>query len=103
MKHLLRIAIVFCALWFCLINQSYAAAVKGIYVTQATLENTPFLTYLIRNAKASGINAFVVDMEIPSKRYEQNIALVRESGIKYVARIIMFPDGGTTAQIKNPD
>ncbi len=78
----------------------YAGA-KGIYLTQYTLENTALLNYLIKNAKAAGINTFVIDMEIPSKRYRENIALVKQSGIKYVARIIMFPDGGTPKQISD--
>lgn len=75
---------------------------KGIYLTQYTLENSTFLHYLIKHAKASGINTFVVDMERPSKRYRDNIALVRKNNIQYVARIVMFPDGGTRKQIKDP-
>lgn len=77
------------------------AHVKGIYLTQWTLENTTMLTYLIKHAKAAGIDTFVVDMEIPSKRYRENIALLKENHIRYVARITMFPDGGTAEQINN--
>lgn len=81
-----------------------SAKVKGIYLTQYSLENTAFLAHLIKNAKAAGIDTFVVDMEIPdSKRYADNIALIKENGINYVARIIMFPGGGTREQVKNPD
>lgn len=76
--------------------------VKGIYVTQASLENTAFLNYLIKRAKASGIDTFVVDLEIPSKRYRDNIALLKDNNITYVARIIMFPNGGTAKAIKDP-
>lgn len=76
--------------------------VKGIYLTQYNLENTNFLKYLIKHAKASGIDTFVVDMELPSKRYRDNIALLKENNIKYVARIIMFPDGGKPEHIDNP-
>jgi hypothetical protein len=76
--------------------------VKGIYVTQTSLENTAFINYLIKRAKASGIDTFVVDLELPSKRYQKNIALLKANNIKYVARIIMFPDGGTPEKIKNP-
>lgn len=78
------------------------ASVKGIYVTQPNLENTAFLNHLIKRAKAAGIDTFVVDFDAPSKRYRQNIALVKENNIKYVARVVMFPDGGTPSQIKNP-
>lgn len=76
--------------------------VKGIYLTQYTLENTAYLNYLIKNAKASGINTFVIDLERPSKQYAKNIALVKENHLRYVARIVMFPDGGTADVIKNP-
>lgn len=78
------------------------AQVKGIYVTQSSLENTTFLNHLIKRAKAAGIDTFVIDLEKPSKRYKDNIALVKDNNIKYVARIIMFPGGGTAEQIKNP-
>lgn len=76
--------------------------VKGIYVTQYNFENTAFLNYLIKHAKASGIDTFVVDLELPSKRYKQNIALLKENKIHYVARIIMFPGGGKATDMKNP-
>lgn len=77
-------------------------SVKGIYLTQSSLENTELLQYLIKRAKTSGIDTFVVDLEIPSKRYRDNIGLLKENNIQYVARIIMFPDGGTPSQIKDP-
>ncbi|HEX4045076.1 MAG TPA: hypothetical protein VHZ76_05355, partial [Gammaproteobacteria bacterium] len=82
---------------------SYAGSIKGIYITQSSLENTKLINYLIENAKAAGIDTFVVDLEIPSKRYRENIALLKENNIKYVARIVMFPDGGTRAQVKDPE
>jgi hypothetical protein len=76
--------------------------IKGIYITQYNLENTAFLNHLIQKAKAAGIDTFVVDLEkIPSKRYANNIALVRQNHIKYVARIIMFPNGGTPKMVEN--
>lgn len=79
------------------------ARVKGIYLTQWTLENTALLNYLIKHAKAAGIDTFIVDMELPSKRYQANIALLKANHITYVARIIMFPEGGGKPQeISNP-
>jgi hypothetical protein len=104
MTKYLRTALIF---WFFLmlsnnICAENAAHIKGIYLTQYTLENTAFLQYLIKNAKSAEIDTFVVDLEKPSKRYEKNIALLKENNIKYVARIIMFPDGGTADVIKNP-
>lgn len=76
--------------------------VKGIYVTQWNFENTAFLNHLIKRAKAAGIDTFVVDLELVSKKYKANVALLKENNIKYVARIIMFPGGGTAEQIHNP-
>lgn len=78
------------------------ASVKGIYVTQYSLENTAFINQLIKRAKAAGVNTFVIDMEKPGKLYKQNISKVTGSGIHYVARIVMFPGGGTPAQVENP-
>jgi hypothetical protein len=78
------------------------ANIKGIYVTQYNLENTAFLNYLIKHAKAAGIDTFVVDLEKPSKRYRDNVALLKENNIHYVARIVMFPNGGTARVIRDP-
>ena len=77
--------------------------IRGIYVTQYNLENTSFLNHLIKHAKASGINTFVVDLQVPSKRYRDNIALLKENNLRYVARIVVFPDGGTAQQVASPD
>src|SRR5262245_9365245 len=83
-------------------NAANNSRVKGIYVTQWNLENTTFLNHLIKRARAAGIDTFIIDLEKPSKRYKENIALVKANHIHYVARIVMFPDGGTSAQISNP-
>lgn len=79
-----------------------ATGVKGIYLTQYTLENTSILNYLIKRAKSAGINTFVVDLELLTKRYVANIQLLKQAKIRYVARIIMFPGGGTPEKINNP-
>lgn len=92
--------VVFWSLLLC--SPLVAAKVKGIYLTQYSLENTVFLNYLIKNAKRVGITTFVVDMEKPTKRYDENIKLLHQNGIEYVARIVMFPDGGTPDRINNP-
>ena len=52
---------------------------KGIYLTQYTLETPNKLDYLIRQAKATGLNTFIVDYEYPSSlRYcfSQTLELV---------------------------
>lgn len=81
---------------------AYALMTKGIYLTQYTLEDTPYLNYLIQHSKEVGINTFIVDLERPSKRYQENIALLKKNNISYVARIVMFPGGGTRAQVNTP-
>lgn len=87
---------------FQVVHAANSAGVKGIYLTQYTLENTQLLNYLIKNAKLAGIDTFIVDIERPSKRYKENIALLKDNNIQYVARIVMFEGGGTKEQIKNP-
>ena len=91
-------------IWFSLcflaLAQPAAAGMpKGIYISQTTMEDTKYITYLIQRAKKVGIDTFVVDLEIPSKKYQQNIALLKNNNITYVARIIMYPGGGTPEQI----
>lgn len=88
-------------IFFTLYNTA-SAQVRGIYVTQWNFENTTFLNYLIKHAKASGIDTFVIDLEKPSPRYQQNIALLKQNNIQYVARIIMFPDGAPPYAINDP-
>lgn len=92
----------FVSLSFPFIVFANPSGVKGIYITQWNLENTNFISHLIKRAKAAKIDTFIIDLEKPSKRYKENIALVRNNNIHYVARIVMFPDGGTKAQIRNP-
>lgn len=76
-----------------------AALTKGIYITQSTLENTTLINYLIGRAKKVGITTFIVDLDQPSSRYQTNIQLLKNNNISYVARITMFPGGGTPAQV----
>lgn len=72
---------------------------KGIYLTQYTLENPEKLNYLIRNAKETGINTFVIDHDYYSSHYASSIAKVKAAGIKNVVRIVVFTDGGNASQI----
>jgi hypothetical protein len=72
---------------------------KGIYISQATAEDTRYFTYLINRAKKVGINTFIIDLELPSKKYANNMQLLKENGIHYIARIIVYPGGGTREQV----
>jgi hypothetical protein len=71
----------------------FSSPVQGIYISQPTLEDRPYLEYLIRRAKEAGINTFVIDMNYVSNIYEKNILLVKNAGIRYVARVVVFPFG----------
>lgn len=75
------------------------AWVRGIYVTQPTLESSKNIKYLIKNAKKLGINTFVIDFYKMRRRYRKNIALVKKNNIHYVARIVMFPHGALSSQV----
>ncbi len=72
---------------------------KGIYLTQYTLEKPSKLDYLIHEAKATGINTFVIDHEYYSSHFAPAIAKVKAAGLKYVSRIVVFSDGGNYEQI----
>lgn len=80
-----------------------APMIKGIYINQGTLENTAYLKQLIDESKAVGINTFVIDLEKSTKNYGKNIELVKNNGLRYVARIVVFPDGGRANQIKSKE
>lgn len=84
---------------FSLSTLANAGMPKGIYIAQATMEDTKYITYLIERSKKVGITSFVVDLELPSKKYQKNIGLLKKNNITYIARIIMFPGGGTPEQI----
>lgn len=89
---------------FSLLGSSGAVAtVKGIYINQGTLENTAKLNELIQQSKAVGINTFVVDLQKVTRNYQKNINLIKQNGIRYVVRIVVFPDGGRAQQIKSKE
>src|SRR5580700_7672994 len=74
---------------------------KGIYLTQYTLEKPAKLDYLLREAKATGINTFVVDHEYYSSHYAAALAKVKAAGIKVVVRVVIFNNGGNATQIRS--
>lgn len=103
MKSTLKIlSLSFCGLLiFIHVSSSLASSVVGIYLSQSTAQNSQRMSYLIREAKASGVNTFIIDTKHRSKRYAQQIQKVRQAGIRVVSRIVMFPGGGTHAQVTN--
>ena len=74
---------------------------KGIYINQSTLENSKKLNYLIKRSKQHGIKTFIVDLEKVTPRYKKHINLIKSNNIRYVARIVVFPHGGTADQIRS--
>ena len=45
---------------------------RGIYITQDTMKNGSYLSYLIRRSKEVGINTFVIDLERLTNYYSKN-------------------------------
>lgn len=72
---------------------------QGIYIHQGTMENTQYLQYLITKSKEVGINTFVVDFNHLTRHYQENVNLIKQNGIKYIARVVVFDDGGSSAQV----
>jgi hypothetical protein len=73
----------------------------GIYITEGTATKTKQFKSLIRQAKRSGLNTFVVDYSYRNRIFSRNIKLLRANGIRYVARIIVFPHGASRSQMTN--
>lgn len=74
---------------------------KGIYLTQYVLENKDKLDYFLREAKATGLNTFIVDHEYYSSHFAPAIAKVKAAGLKCVVRIVVFSDGGNAKQVRS--
>ena len=82
--------------WFPLESLAW---VRGIYITQPTLESSKRIKYLIKRSKAVGINTFVIDLHRMGRLTRKNILLVKRANLHYVARIVMFPHGGLHSQV----
>jgi hypothetical protein len=74
---------------------------KGIYLSQNTAEDSKRLSYFIEEAKATGINTFIIDLIKPRPAYDKNIAMVQANNIKYIPRIVVFPHGANDEQMKS--
>lgn len=88
------------SLWM-ILPLSAQAFDKGIYINQSTLDNTAKLSRLIEQSKATGINTFVVDLKTITRNYKKNIHLIKQNGIRYVARIVVFHKGGNVSQVRS--
>ncbi len=74
---------------------------KGIYLTQYMIEQPDKLIYFIREAKAAGINTFVIDHEYYSSHFAPAIDKVKKAGIKFVARIIVFSNDISAKEVRS--
>lgn len=96
MKPLLKYTLIF--LLFIFLGNAYAFS-RGIYITQSTAQNKTKIAYLILQAKKFGIDTFVIDVNGQSKAYAASVKNIVQNGIHYVARIVIFPHGGTHIQV----
>ncbi len=87
-------------LFFCL-PLSSLAGVKGIYLTQLTTQDRDNVAYLVKNAKEVGIDTFVIDYANPNPHYTNNVRYVKQNGLRYVARVVIFPGGATPNQVES--
>ncbi|HSW69691.1 MAG TPA: putative glycoside hydrolase [Gammaproteobacteria bacterium] len=86
---------------------SFASSVyawdKGIYLTQYMIEKPDKLNYFIKEAKATDINTFVIDHDYYSSHFAPAIAKIKSAGIKCIARIVVFTDGGNAKQVRSEE
>ena len=77
------------------------AYVKGIYLSENTARDGVKMAYLIKEAKMTGVNTFVIDVNVRNPAYERHVKMVVASGIHYVARVTVFPGGALPNQIND--
>lgn len=100
MNRFLKSIVLLCgSAWLLLMSSTASAFSHGIYVTQSTAQNKSQLMHLIQQSKKYGIDTFIIDVNNTNKRYAENVKTVVQSGIHYVARVVIFPHGGTHAQV----
>ena len=76
---------------------------QGIYLQQYTVQSPQRLNHLINGALEVGIDTFVVDLWNATPRYKRAIQRIQQLGIRYVPRIVVFPDGGTPEQVASQE
>ncbi len=86
------------SIFFC---STIYAETQGIYIHSGTANNTKLINQFINQSKSVGINTFVVDAKNMGETYAQNIKRIKNAGIQYVARVVVFPLGGTPSQVKS--
>lgn len=97
MKHFFKLFVLLCILNF--LNSAFAFS-RGIYITQSTAQNAQKLNYLIQESKKYSIDTFIIDVNAkPNAVFTRNVKNVIQNGIHFVARVVVFPNGGTHTQV----
>lgn len=81
------------------VNPGQKARIHAIYINSGVAMSTRRLHALARKALAVGINTFVMNYVPRSPRYRKNVKWVEKQGLQYIPRIVMYPGGGSHAQI----
>jgi hypothetical protein len=75
---------------------------QGIYLTQNNFENEKFFKKILKQAELHHIDTFIIDLHKSSSTYVEHLQKLHQHNIFYIPRVIIFPKGGTEAQIRNP-
>lgn len=100
MRLVFRPIATFFFIFLCVTSHVFAFS-RGIYVTQSSAQNARKMNYFITQAKKVGVDTFIIDAQYRNSHYAKNVRRVAKAGIHYVARIVVFPHGGTDAQVRN--
>ncbi|MBM94000.1 MAG: hypothetical protein CMF51_04545 [Legionellales bacterium] len=75
---------------------------KGLYLQQSIFEEPRRFKQLLKRAQQYHINSFIVDLDRMTPRTAQHIKIMHTHHMRYIARIVVFPHGGTVEQVNTP-
>ena len=75
---------------------------RGLYINSGTLIDNEKLDGFIRLSKAFNVDTFIVDLWSSGPRYRECVRKIQGEGIRYVPRVVVFPEGGTTERVRSP-
>ena len=74
--------------------------IRGLFISQHTVHNKTKFNNLITAAELAGLNTLITDLHVVNRPYKRHIkALADHNRLRYVARIIVFPKGGSVAEV----
>jgi hypothetical protein len=82
-------------------TSSLSSTIRGLYVSDETMYRSAKLKDIVSQAKAVGINLFVVDLYRTSPLYEKNLQVIKDSGTNFIVRVVVFPGGALGDQVRN--